>query len=56
MQVRETREEFRNYRYYYKAILPLDGFNRGVFVEMVLVDDDPDFPTVALVNAHPQRS
>ncbi len=56
MQVAESRGEFRDYRYYYKAILPLGGFDRGVFVEMVLVDDDPDFPLVALVNAHPQRS
>ena len=56
MQVVETRGEFRDYRYYYKAILPLTGFTRGVFVEMVLVDDDPDFPMLALVNAHPQRS
>jgi hypothetical protein len=56
VQISEMRGEYRDYRYYYKAILPLDGFDRGVFVEMVLVDDDPDFPTVALVNAHPQRS
>ncbi|HEY2156594.1 MAG TPA: hypothetical protein VGH33_13265 [Isosphaeraceae bacterium] len=56
VQVREARGEYRDYRYYYKAILPLDGFDRGVFVEIVLVDDDQDFPMVALVNAHPQRS
>lgn len=55
-QVVEKRPEFQNYRFYYKAILPLDGFVQGVFVEIVLVDDHIDVPVVRLVNAHPQRS
>ncbi len=43
-----------HYRFYYKAIIPFDGCPRGLFVEFVLADDDPDFPVVHLGNAHPQ--
>jgi hypothetical protein len=56
----ETREEWRDrYHFYYQVILPLDGFKHGLFVEMRLTSgnepgDDPDFPEVTLVNAHPQ--
>lgn len=54
-QVVETREEYlHDHSFYYKAIIPLDGFPQGVFVELVLTDDDPDVPMVALVSAHPQ--
>jgi len=56
-QVREGRERYRqDFPYYYKAIIPLEGFPRGLFVEMRLVDgDDPEYPIVHLVNAHPQQ-
>jgi hypothetical protein len=55
-QVPETRENWRDrYLYYYKVVLPLAGFKHGLFVEMRLTDfDDPEFPVVVLVNAHPQ--
>jgi hypothetical protein len=53
-QVVEDRPDFKGqYDFYYKVILLLDDFPRGLFVEMVLVDEDPDCPCVALVNAHP---
>ena len=53
----EERTEWRDRRqFWYRAVLPLEGFPRGLFVEIILLDDDPDCPCVALVNAHPQRS
>ena len=56
-QVVETRPEYKGQRqFFYNVVLPLTGFPRGVFVEIVLGDDDPDVPTVFLVNAHPQQS
>jgi hypothetical protein len=34
----------------------MHGFKHGLFVEMRLTgDDDPDYPEVTLVGAHPQR-
>ena len=55
-QVPEARENWADrYRYWYKVIVPIDGFKFGLFVEMRLTgSDDPDFPEVTLVNAHPQ--
>jgi hypothetical protein len=55
-QVVEKRPEWKGeYRFYYKAILPINGFPHGVFVEIVLEDSDPDLPSVLLVSSHPQR-
>jgi putative zinc finger/helix-turn-helix YgiT family protein len=49
----ETREEYAaDYRFKYIVILPCDDFPRGVFVEFVLVDDDPEGPVVHIVSAH----
>ena len=54
-QVDETREHWLDqYRHWYKAVLPLPSFRRGVFVELRLVDEDEEVPIVHLVNAHPQ--
>ena len=54
-QVEEQRHWKINYKYYYKALVPVEGFKNGLFVELRLVDcDDPDFPVVLLVGAHPQ--
>jgi hypothetical protein len=56
-QRRETRPEYGHRRFWYRVLLPEDGFPRGLFVEMELTDDrDEDFPVVSLLNAHPQRS
>jgi hypothetical protein len=56
-QVVEQREPYRDHRdYYYKAIIPIVGFPRGLFVEIILSDDDIELPSVEIVNAHPQRS
>jgi hypothetical protein len=54
-QVEETREEYRHARFYYKAVVPVDGLRHGLFVEVVLDDDDPELPSVRIVNAHEQR-
>ncbi len=53
-QRREEREEYQGRReYWYRAIIPLEGFRTGLFVEMELTDDDSDVPVVSLLNAHP---
>jgi hypothetical protein len=55
-QIRERRSGWEDrYRFYYKVILPVDGFKHGVFVEMRLTDDDPEIPVVTLVRAHTQK-
>jgi len=57
-QRREEREPWRNERdYYYCVVIPgVEGMPRGLFVEMILVDEDEDLPEVRLVNAHKQSS
>lgn len=56
-QIREQREGWSDRRdYWYKVIVPVDGFPNGLFVELELLDDDPDVPVVVLLNAHPQTS
>ena len=53
-QLREVRENRRDQRdYWYRVIVAIDGFPDGLFVEMELLDDDPDVPIVVLLNAHP---
>jgi len=55
-QVPERREEYPDRSFYYKVIIPLSEFVRGLFVELILIDRDPDYPSVLIVNAHEQRS
>jgi hypothetical protein len=53
----EQQEDFREeFPYWYRAILPLPEFVRGLFVEVILVDDDENERFVEIVSAHPQRS
>lgn len=53
-QLREVRENWKNLRdYWYRVLVPVEGFPHGLFVEMELLDEDPDVPVVALLNAHP---
>ncbi len=52
-QVKEKRPHWQDRRqYWYKAKIPFDGLPKGLFVEFWLSDDDPDCPTVELVNYH----
>lgn len=41
-------------RWFYKVIYPCDGYAHGIYVELVLRDDDAEFPRVTIVNAHPE--
>jgi hypothetical protein len=55
-QVKEERTLWSAYReYWYKAIIPVECLKNGLFVEIMLNDDDPDLPEVLLVNAHEQQ-
>ena len=49
----QHREEFP---FWYRAVIPVPEFPRGLFVEVILVDDDEEEPFVEIVSAHPQRS
>jgi hypothetical protein len=54
IQVKEQRPEYCDRRFYYKVILPIAELARGLFVELVIEDDDPEYPVVLIVNAHEQ--
>jgi hypothetical protein len=53
-QVTETRPEYADRPFYYKAVIPVDGLPHGLFVEIIMDDDDPELPAVRIVNAHKQ--
>ncbi len=55
VQVDEKRPERDDRPFYYKVIVPMEGLRHGLFVEIVLDDDDAELPSVRLVNAHEQR-
>jgi len=55
-QVEEKRPQWSHRDYYYKVIVPYpEFFTKRLFIEMELLDDDPDLPVVMLVNAHEQK-
>ena len=54
IQVEESRPEYDDRSFYYKAIIPVEGLPHGLFVEIILDDDDPELPSVRIVNAHKQ--
>jgi hypothetical protein len=58
VQIEEKRDEKRQegYGFYYKVVIPVPGLPRGLFVELVLIDDDPSDPSVSIVNAHEQNA
>lgn len=56
IQVVERRPEYNDRRFYYKVIVPVADLPRGLFVEIVLDDDDAELPSVRIVNAHEQTS
>jgi hypothetical protein len=41
---------------WYRAIIPVSGLPKGLFVEVKLVDDDSEEPWVEIVSAHRQRA
>jgi hypothetical protein len=54
IQVEEKRREYSDRAFYYKVILPVNGLRHGLFIEIVLDDDDPELPAVRIVNCHEQ--
>lgn len=48
----EYLEEHPDEPFWYRAVLPVSGFPRGLFVEVRLIDDDPEMPWVEIVSAH----
>lgn len=40
---------------WYRIIVPVEQFKHGLFVEIILVDEDPDAPSVQIVSVHEQR-
>lgn len=54
-QVKEKRADYQDRPFYYKAVVPVEGFLHGLFVELVLDDEDPELPAVRIVNAHEQK-
>jgi hypothetical protein len=54
IQVDETRPEYNDRPFYYKVTLPVQGLRHGLFIEIVLDDDDPTLPSVRIVNCHEQ--
>lgn len=55
IQVAERRDEYLDRKFYYKVILPVAEIKNGLFVELILDDDDPNYPVVLIVNSHEQR-
>jgi hypothetical protein len=49
-QVKETRPEWSAERFHYDFRIPLAG--RLVYVETILVEDDPNDPTIHVVSIH----
>jgi hypothetical protein len=53
----ETRQEwlasYPDHPYWYRALVPWDGFRRGIFVEILLVDEE--IPFVEVVSIHRQH-
>lgn len=51
-QVRERRPEYNDRDYHYDFRLSIPERQRQVFVETILVDDDPSDPTIHIVSMH----
>jgi hypothetical protein len=53
---KETRKEYLEEHpddpFWYRAVLDVPGFPSELFVEVLLVDDDPEEPFVEIVSAH----
>jgi hypothetical protein len=58
VQVKEEREGWKDRRdYWYKVIVPMPAlFAKGLFVELELINRDPEYPEVKMVQMHEQLS
>jgi len=53
LQKAETRENWRyEYDFTFEVSIPVAGFERELFVELVLHDDDDEVPEVTIVSCH----
>jgi hypothetical protein len=50
----EKRTEYPQ-DYWYRVVVPVNQFRHGLFVEIILVDEDPGAPAVQIVSVHEQR-
>ena len=50
----EKRTEYPQ-DYWYRVVVPVKQFRHGLFVELILVDEDPEAPAVQIVSVHEQR-
>lgn len=50
----ETRPDYPQ-ECWYRVIVPLERFRHGLFVEIILVDEDPEAPAARIVSSHEQR-
>jgi hypothetical protein len=50
----EKRSEYPQ-DYWYRVVVPVKQFRQGLFVELILVDEDPEAPVVQNVSVHEQR-
>lgn len=51
----DTHPEEHSQDYWYKVIVPVEGFAHGLFIKIILVDDDVEAPAVRIVSVHEQR-
>lgn len=49
-QVRETRDEWSEFKFHYDLRVPFG--DRRLYVETVLLSEDPDDPEIQVVNVH----
>ncbi len=42
--------------YYYRVVIPVPEFPKGLFVEIIITDYDPNDPFVSIVSVHEQKS
>lgn len=50
----EKRTEYPQ-DFWYRVIVPMKQFKHGLFIEIILVDEDPEAPIVQIVSVHEQR-
>lgn len=51
-QVRELRPDYNDRDYHYDFRLSVPGRQRQVYIETILMDDDPSDPTIHIVSIH----
>ena len=49
-QVKESRREWNDFAFHYDFRVPIEG--RLLYIETILIEDDPDDPTIHVVSIH----